>query len=171
MPSNIDGGFMFVRKVKDTEFWKAGADFKWTQWNRFRGDSESAGNSLNNSWRIAAGGEVFPLGSGKNSGQLKSKIFSQLKYRAGFYYMKSAVTVNSKTINEFGINFGLAIPIRLRLVSDDGFLGYRGVHAFSLGFEVGSRGTKQNDLVRDNFVRINFGISLNDKWFVKRKYN
>jgi hypothetical protein len=171
MPSNINAGFIFQRKVKEVEFWQAGMDFKWTQWTKFKGAREDSGDELSNSWRVAVGGEVFPLGSGRNTGQLKSKIFSQLKYRGGFYYMKSPVTVSSTDIYEFGINFGIAIPIRLRLVNDEGFLGYRGVHAFSLGFEVGSRGTKQNDLVRDNFVRINFGISLNDKWFVKRKFN
>lgn len=171
MPSNINIGFMFVRKVKEIEYWKAGADFKWTQWTSFRGARGDAGDELNNSWRVAVGGELFPLGSGRNTGQLKSKIFSQLKYRGGFYYARNPITVDGTAIQEFGINFGIAIPIRLRLVNDEGYLGYRGVHAFSLGFEVGSRGTKQNDLVRDNFVRINFGVSLNDKWFVKRKYN
>ncbi|MEZ5022499.1 MAG: hypothetical protein R2728_04415 [Chitinophagales bacterium] len=169
MPMNLNGGFTFVKTVRDITFWKAGFDVKWTPWSNYSGFESGEGGQLADSWRIAFGGEIFPLGGGRQ--ELRSKTFSQLKYRAGFYYSRTSVTVQNTAINEFGINFGIAIPIRLRMVNEDGYYGYRKVHPFSLGFEVGSRGTKENDLIKDNFVRINLGISLNDKWFVKRKYN
>ncbi|MCP4120412.1 MAG: hypothetical protein GY751_01520 [Bacteroidetes bacterium] len=170
MPMNVNAGFIFVRRVREVDYWKAGFDFKWTPWSDYEGIQSSDGGLLANSWRVAAGGEILPIANGK-SGKIKSKFLGQLKYRAGFYYERSPVIVGSTNIDEFGINFGIAIPIRLRVVNEEGFLSYRGVHAFSLGFEVGQRGTKSAALVKDNFVRINLGISLNDKWFVKRKYN
>lgn len=171
MPANLNVGFTFVRRVRDLNYWKAGVDFKWTPWSDYESVSLIDGGGLNDSWRIAAGGEILPIGNANRTGPLRSRFFSQLKYRAGFYYERSPVSIGNTAIDEFGINFGLAIPIRLRLVNDEGFLAFRGVHAFSIGFEAGSRGTRANNLVRDNFFRVNFGVSLNDKWFVKRRYN
>ena len=169
MPTNINVGFTFVKTHNAATVWKAGFDFKYTPWDNYQGYESGAGGKISNSWRIAFGGELFPLflDSKRNS---TSKLM-HLKYRAGFYYSKTPVTVQNTTINEFGINFGIAIPIRLKMYNDDGYLATRAVHPFSLGFEVGSRGTKSNDLIKDNFFRVNLGISLNDKWFVKSKYN
>ncbi len=169
MPFNINAGFTFVKTVRNIDFWKAGFDFKYTPWSKYGGYESSEGGQLGDSWRVAFGGEIFPLGSG--TPDLKSKTFSQLKYRAGFYYSRTAIIAKNNPINEFGINFGIAIPVTLRLVNDEGYYGFRKIHPFTLEFEVGSRGTQDNELIKDNFVRINLGISLNDKWFVKRKYN
>jgi hypothetical protein len=169
MPTNVNVGFMFNKTFNSATVWKAGFDFKFTPWSNYTGYENGAGGQLSNSWRIAVGGEIFPLFL--ESKRNKTNKLLQLKYRAGFYYTKTPVTVQNTTINEFGINFGIAIPIRLKMYSDDGYLATRAVHPFSLGFEVGSRGTRRNDLIKDNFFRVNLGISLNDKWFVKSKYN
>lgn len=171
LPQNVQVGFTFVRDVKGYTFWKAGFDFKWSQWSSFNGAEIQNGTNLSNSWRIAAGTEIYPIARGVKGSELKSVKFAQLKYRAGFYYQQTPVAIGNQSINEFGINFGIAIPVRLRFVNDDGFIERKAYHAFALGFEVGRRGTVNDNLVRDNFVRINLGISLNDKWFVKRKYN
>jgi len=32
-------------------------------------------------------------------------------------------------------------------------------------------GTKANGLLQETYVRLTLGLSLNDKWFVKRKYD
>ena len=169
MPTNVNVGFTFVKSYNSATIWKAGFDFKYTPWSRYNGFETSEGGQLSNSWRIAFGGEMLPVlfESKRNS---TSKLL-QLKYRAGFYYSKTPVTVQNTSINEFGINFGIAIPIRLKMFNEDGFLATRAIHPFNIGFEVGSRGTKSNDLIKDNFFRINIGVSLNDKWFVKSKYN
>lgn len=170
MPMNINVGFTFVKNNRGIDHWKAGFDFKYTPWSKYEGFETGSGGTLNDSWRVAVGGELFPIGADRSE-DLRSKFFSQLKYRAGFYYERTPVTVQNSNIDEFGINFGLSIPVRLRIVNDEGYYAYTAVHPFTLGFEVGRRGSRQNGLIRDNFVRINFGISLNDKWFVKSRYN
>ena len=38
-------------------------------------------------------------------------------------------------------------------------------------FELGSLGTKKDGLIKENYWAVRLGFSLNDLWFVKRKYN
>ena len=40
----------------------------------------------------------------------------------------------------------------------------------NLGLEFGKKGTTSNNLVQENYIILNIGFSLNDKWFVKSKF-
>jgi hypothetical protein len=37
--------------------------------------------------------------------------------------------------------------------------------------EFGKRGTTDQNLVEENFINFQFSLSLNDRWFIERKYN
>ena len=41
----------------------------------------------------------------------------------------------------------------------------------ALGFEVGKRGTLENNLINQTFVNVRVGLSFADKWFQKRQYD
>ncbi|MCB0506999.1 MAG: hypothetical protein KDD21_01740 [Bacteroidetes bacterium] len=160
VPATLNVGIMAYRGIK----WKAGVDFKFQPWSKYKGYESNAASKLSNSWRIAAGGEFLPNDKNFN------KFFSRLKYRAGFNYTRSNITINDIAIKEFGINFGIGIPLIITTSSDDGLLQKVLIYAFNIGLEAGSRGTTQHNLVRENFFRLKFGITMNDKWFVKRRY-
>lgn len=160
IPATLNVGIMASRGIK----WKAGVDFKFQPWSKYRGYEDNAASKLNNSWRVAAGAEFLP--NDKNF----SKFFSRLKYRAGFHYAQTNIKINNQAINEFGINFGIGIPLIITTANDQGLLQKVYTYAFNVGFEAGSRGTTKNNLVRENIYRLKFGISLNDRWFVRRKY-
>lgn len=163
-PSKFNVGVM----LESEDYWKVGVDFGYLMMNPTSEPLSGLPQMSGNGWKISAGGEFFPIGS--NSGSVKSKFLSQLKYRAGFRYEKTPYNINGRQINEFGINFGLGIPVLKRLDSEQGFIELKGVHSFNMGFEVGSRGSTLNNLVKETFFRMNFSLSLNDRWFVKRKY-
>ena len=166
LPATLNAGFL----IKKGNNWSTGMDFSWTPYSNYVGFEGNDADKLENGWRVAVGGEFLPI-AGKSGGDIRSKFFTQLKYRAGFSFAKSPVSVRGTQINEFGINFGLAIPVLRTYTSEEGYIAQRGVHAFSLGFGFGSRGTLNDNLVKENFFNINLGLSLNDKWFVKRRYN
>ena len=55
-----------------------------------------------------------------------------------------------------------------------GFYSANNVSGFSnlnVGFEFGSRGINSESLVKESFWALRIGLSLNDLWFIKRKYN
>ncbi len=86
-----------------------------------------------------------------------SSYFNRITYRAGFHYQKSGLVINNTEINEYGISFGLSLPIGLKLSN------------VNLGFEMGKRGTTDNNLIEENFYNFRLSLSLNDKWFRKQK--
>jgi len=88
-----------------------------------------------------------------------SSYFKRITYRAGLRYDVSGLEVNEKEINNFGITFGFGLP-----------LGYN-LSNLNVGLELGKRGTTDKNLIKENYLKINVGLSLNDKWFEKRKIN
>lgn len=85
--------------------------------------------------------------------------FKRVTYRAGLRYDFSGVVVNEKEIQNFGITFGLGLPLGGNFSN------------LNLGFEWGKRGTTAADLIEEKYFRVNIGLSFNDRWFQKRKIN
>jgi len=84
---------------------------------------------------------------------------NRIVFRGGARFQETGLRINNETIDEFGISFGLGLPAGPYLSN------------INLGLEYGERGTTNSNLVKENFVNIFVGISLNDKWFKERKYN
>ena len=57
------------------------------------------------------------------------------------------------------MSFGLGLPLR------------KTKSEINLSVEVGERGTTNNNLIKEQFLRFQIGLSLSDIWFVKRKYD
>ncbi|MEL6810450.1 MAG: hypothetical protein AAFP76_03825 [Bacteroidota bacterium] len=85
--------------------------------------------------------------------------WKRVVYRGGFRFEETGINVNGESINEFGISFGVGIPVG-RLFSN-----------VNLGFEFGKRGTTNAGLVEETFFNTFISLSLNDRWFEKRLYD
>jgi hypothetical protein len=85
--------------------------------------------------------------------------FKRVVYRAGIRYGDTGIQVDGHNINEFGISFGLGLPVG-RLFTN-----------MNLGFELGRRGTTDFGLIQENFFNTFISFSLNDRWFEKRLYD
>ena len=71
---------------------------------------------------------------------------------------QSGLRVDGTSIEDFGINFGVGLPIA-------------GLSTANVGVEFGRMGASVNQLVEENYVTIRIGFSLNDLWFIKRQYD
>ncbi|SCY44642.1 Long-chain fatty acid transport protein [Nonlabens sp. Hel1_33_55] len=152
LPQELTVGFGYGMPRK----WNVAAEYS------LRGSSSSASRSFapdNSSFTDASsyrvGGYYIP-----NYNSISS-YWDRIVYRAGIRYEENGLIINDEEINEFGISFGLGLPV-----------GRTG--AFSnanIGFELGQRGTENAGLIKENFASISIGLSLNDRWFVKRRYN
>ncbi|WP_338646420.1 hypothetical protein V5J73_13105 [Flavobacterium sp. KS-LB2] len=83
----------------------------------------------------------------------------RMVYRAGIKYEKTGLVINSESINDMGLTFGLGLPITGSFSN------------VNFGFELGKKGTTKANLVQENYANFSVGFSLNDKWFEKRKFN
>ena len=89
-----------------------------------------------------------------------SSYFSRVTYRAGLRYENTGLVISDKAINDAGVTVGFGFPLGTSTFSN-----------INVGFEYGKRGTIYNGLIEENYANVFIGLSLNDRWFVKRKYD
>jgi hypothetical protein len=75
------------------------------------------------------------------------------------YSGKEPLRINNTDITYAAFTFGASLPFK------------KSTDRIQTAVEIGSRGTKSNNLLKENFVRFSISMSLNDRWFVKRKYD
>lgn len=117
-------------------------------------------NTYNNSDNLSYG-NYQRFGFGGYFTPATNPFFNYLKritYRGGFVYEKTGLIVNSTSINDVGMTLGVGLPISGSLSN------------LNVGMQFGKKGTTSNNLVQENYIILNIGFSLNDKWFVKSKY-
>ncbi|MDW3196242.1 MAG: hypothetical protein R8G66_27970 [Cytophagales bacterium] len=127
--------------------WTIGADI-----TRGSGGEYSSNPNFRDDLKIAVGAEFVP--DYVNVRSYWNRIF----YRAGFTYKELPYIVNDTDLNDIGFTFGATFPINA-------------VSTIDSAFKLGWRGTTDNDLVRENYFQIVLGATINDRWFIKRRYD
>lgn len=88
-----------------------------------------------------------------------TSYFSRVVYRAGLRFEETGLNLSDEGINEFGISFGVGLPAGRVFTNAN------------LGIEYGQRGTTNSGLIQEDFFKLSISLSLNDKWFVQRKFD
>lgn len=135
--------------------WFIGAEYTFQDAINFKGPIYTENSSYNyiNSSIISVGGFFTPKYNSISS------YWNRVTYRTGFSYKKLGLVVNNTEIDDIGMSFGVSLPMGLRISN------------INLGFELGKRGTTDNNLIKENYYNFRLSISLNDKWFSKRTIN
>jgi hypothetical protein len=146
LPATYAAGFTYT-----SNHWLYGFDLEASNWKSYRYFGKE--DAIQNNWMIRAGVQYYP-----------TKYFSFVKYRAGVYYGPDYIKLTESRPN-YGITAGASFPLT-------SLQRLRGEYVvLNTGFEFGARGNKQTFSVKENFTRINIGISMNAKWFQKRSYD
>ena len=149
-PSKLDMGVGFGQKNS----WFIGADYSIQDKQNFRNPFfDPTYVKYTNASAFKLGGLYIPA---YNS---VAKYWKRITYRAGAYYKNTGMTIYDQNISNFGITFGLGLP------------AIRGISNLNLGLELGQRGKITDRLVKEQYINLHIGISLNDRWFIKRKIN
>lgn len=146
MPLTHTAGFAFEKN----NGWLIGADVSYSKWSDYREGNSNPG--LNDSYGIVVGGQITP------DANAITNYFKLVDYRFGIKYDKTFVQIGNNDINQYAVTFGFGFPLPRNRSS---------FYKINLSAELGQRGTEKNDLVRDRYVNINLGFTLNDKWFQK----
>jgi len=146
MPVRLGTGFSIGSENK----WMAGIDFSWQNWKAY--ELEGVSDSLYNKWNLAFGGEFTP------DYRSPASYLQRVTFRMGFHYGKTPIYLKNKHIDEFGISFGLSLPI------------IKSRSTVNLSLEIGKRGTTANSLIQENYFRFTLGVNIFERWFVKSKY-
>jgi len=108
--------------------------------------------------RFALGGYWIPKSTSYKS------YFETVTYRAGIFYEKTGLSVldnvkKYQNINNFGITFGMSLPV-----------GKYDVSMLNIAACIGQRGTTNNGLIRENYVNLKISFNLSGIWFRRKIY-
>lgn len=138
-----------------TNKWFVGADYT------FMDAVDSEGTLLNDQdvYRSVKSNMLSVGGSFTPKFNSISNYLYRITYRTGFYMKQSGLMVNRTQINDYGISFGVSLPVSLNISN------------LNLGVELGNRGVSEENLLKEKYFNFRLSLSLNDKWFRKRTIN
>ncbi len=154
LPQKIGVGLALDKYLK----YSVAFDFTMQQWSNFgtyRADDDNTtatNDGMQDSYTLALGGQYIPDITSVNS------YLKRMTYRAGLRYSMTPFQVNETQISDMGISLGFTLPMS-------------NLSSLNLALEAGIRGTTDNNLVRENYFRGTLGISFNDQWFIRRKFD
>ncbi len=147
-PQRLTAGASFGQSNK----WMIASDFTWTS---FLSNTVAIGRDrvpVQDGWKLSVGAELTP------DYRSLSSYLKRVTYRVGASTEKGTYLVNSNAVKDFGINFGLSFPVN-RFSSLD------------VAVRAGKRGDKVLNGIEENYFKIYFGVTFNDQWFIKRKFD
>ncbi len=130
-----------------------GADYTMGKWSSLNIDGTNAG--LQDSKTFNLGGQYTPDINALHN------YFARADYRLGFIYSDTYLNVNNTSIKQKAVTFGIGLPLAPNNLS---------FYKINLSAEVGTQGTLNNGLVKENYINIHLGFTFNDKWFQRFKF-
>lgn len=148
IPGNLIAGLSFT---KPPYRWMAAVDASYADYSQYR--DLTGGNPYQaNNWRVSAGLEITP-----DHASL-SNYLKRVTYRTGVSLEKYPYLVNGTAVKDFGITFGLSLPVNR-------------VSSLDLALKVGKKGDRTLNTIEENYIKLYFGITFNDQWFIKRRFD
>jgi hypothetical protein len=139
--------------VGEERKWFAGTQYTMNAMKNFSHEFINLANvDYENGYQFSLGGFFIPDFSSITS------YWKRIVFRMGFRHELTGTVVNNFGLKETGINFGIGLPLS-------------GFSNTNIGFEYVSRDGGEGSSFKEKFWSFRVGFSLNDKWFVKRKFN
>lgn len=154
LPLSYGVGF----SIKKGQRWLVAGDIALQNWSTFSAFDQNPG--LRNSMRVSLGGQYVPNAMAVGDGNYVKRI----NYRMGLRYAQTALELKTTQLVEYGVSVGFGFPVGRNYL-------FQNFSMVNIGAEFGQRGTTTNGLIKENFMKVTLGFTINDRWFVKPKYD
>jgi len=147
LPTEATVGF----KYNVTPALTVNADYKrsfWTATNM----SDNIGKFVDQDF-VGMGAEYF-------GNKPRADYLGRIKYRLGYNMDNGYLEVKDARIKNFAVTSGLGLPMSLR-----------GGSFINVSYSYGQRGMVSRTLIQEKYHLITINLSLEDIWFLKRKYD
>ncbi len=150
LPSKITFGVGIGQSKK----WMLGSELTFQQGSKFGNRTDDIANVIyRDVVKYSLGGYFIPNYSSF------SNYLKKITYRGGVRYENTGMTINNQNLKEYAVSLGLGLPLG-------------GVFSnANIGVEFGKRGTSRALLIEENYTNVLLSLSLNDRWFIRRKYD
>ena len=147
LPHTFGIGITYVYNNRLT----VGVDYTLQKWEETKFFNESG--KFQDRTKIAIGAEYLPNAIGRN-------YLKRIRYRAGAYYSDPYAKVDGKEgAREYGVSFGLGLPLEV----------FQGRSILNISGQYVKVSPKVKGMLEENYLRVNIGLTFNDRWFMKWK--
>lgn len=123
-------------------------DYLNQNWTKLKTNSTSNFSGVNQNY-VSVGFEYLPT-------LRPEKFIDAITWRLGFFSKNLGILVNDEKINEYGLKFGISLPIdQLNLID--------------VGMQYSLRGKLENNLVKESLFNFWIGINFAEIWFVRNE--
>lgn len=147
LPQVLGAGISFGRAEK----WLVGTDFTLLDYTQFNNENRNLGQEATKGWKSGVGLEFTPDPTALSS------YLKRVTYRTGVSMDKYPYLINGKPMRDFGINFGFSLPVN-RISSID------------IALKAGRRGNQDDNGIEETYFKLYFGVTFNDQWFIRRRF-
>lgn len=145
-PQSIGLGLSYER---EGDFY-IGMDGNYTSWSDFLFQSDRFNQNLVDDYRVSIGSQWRPNAYGT--------YFEKMVYRAGISYNTGMLEIFDTRLNQIGVSLGFGLPIK------------KSNTLINFSIEYQKRGSRDNGLIREDYIKFGLSFSAKDNWFFKRKY-
>lgn len=156
----------FYRRNFKSSHWILTTAYTMSDWSTYSETYEgsSTNTDFGSAWRASFGVQVIPVFDRRKL-MAGSKWYQTSQIRFGGHYGQSYIKVNEEQLQDYGISFGLGLPL----------LYSKSRSIINLGVNLGTRGLPDGTILKENYAGVYIGFSFtptkNDYWFFKRKYD
>jgi hypothetical protein len=150
--------FGFGLGFRKGERWLVTSDFAIQNWSNFQKFNQDGG--LRNSMRVALGAQYIPNPRAVGIENYTKRI----NYRMGLHYSQTYLELKNTQLAEYGISAGIGLPVGRSFA-------FQNFSMVNISVEFGTRGTTNNGLIKENYLKAIIGFTINDKWFIKPKFD
>lgn len=134
--------------------WMVGAEAEFRDGSDLGNRFDLSGDvAFSSSQRFSIGGYFIPQFNAF------SNYLRRIVYRGGLRYETTGLVLNGKHITDAAATLGFGLPLGGTFSN------------INIGLEYGKRGTRAVGLVEENYFNFSVGLSFNDRWFLRRKYD
>lgn len=150
LPSKLTFGVGIGQNKK----WMVGSELTFQKGSKFENRFDDISNVVyRDVVKYSLGGYFIPNYSSF------SNYLKKITYRGGMRYENTGMTISNEDIKDYALSLGLGLPLGGAFSSAN------------VGVEFGRRGTKKASLIEENYTNLLLSLSLNDRWFIRRKYD
>lgn len=135
-----------------------GIDYTLQKWSDVKFPSNTAGNSYNSQKGLFSDRSKISIGAEYIPNPLMRNYFCRIRYRVGAYYSTPYAKIDNKEGNrEYGVSFGFGFPI------------FQSKSILNISGQYVKVSPKVKGMLEENYLKVNIGLTFNERWFMKWK--
>ncbi|MGM0375551.1 MAG: hypothetical protein ACQEQ0_02125 [Bacteroidota bacterium] len=150
IPQSLGFGVSY-KMNKESEELLLNADYIISNWGDIT--LPDGHSNTTNSSHLMAGAQYIP-------NKRSQSYLGRMSYRAGIKYKQEYIKINDQQINDFGITFGIGLPLS------------RSKTSVNMAFELGKRTpSADNKIMSENYGKMTLNFTFHELWFRQRKFD